>query len=123
MVGVWSPHIIAELNRVLTLKWLDKNGDTAESRRKLSTSAKAMMDVLTKVFELVDTAPVDHEDAIEINDRDDRHLVRAARIAAARFVMSENTRDFPQSGADGRRLVEGIEFLTKADFFNRFAIN
>ncbi len=123
MVGIWSPHIIAELNRVLTLRWLDRNGDGVASRRALSEAAIAMMDVLTRAFELIDTAPVDGQMLIDIGDRSDHHLVHAARFAGAGFVVSDNTRDFPRAGSDGRHVTDDVEFLVLREFFRRFGIS
>ena len=60
--AIWSPWIIAELNRVLTWKWLERTAavsagpDTtcdfsAANWERCSTAAVAMMEVLLGTFE------------------------------------------------------------------------
>jgi hypothetical protein len=56
-VGIWSPWIIAELNRVLTWRWIAKNGAEDRSQRECSKSAQAMMEILLPSFELVPALP------------------------------------------------------------------
>jgi predicted nucleic acid-binding protein len=119
LVAVWSPHIVAELNRVLAISWLEKYGSSKDSLNRMSRSSKDMMDVLTSVFEIVDTGPTEAETAIDIKDIDDRHLMRAARLASAAYIISENTRDFPPADGDGRYVLEGVEFLRPSTFFDR----
>ncbi len=114
--GVWSPHVIGELYRILTVRWIEKYGLNGDSKSRLSRKSKDMMDVLLAAFSLVDTGPLESEDPIAMRDPDDFHLVRAARFASAGCVVSENTRDFPPKDADGRHRFEGIEFLTVNDF-------
>ncbi|HEY0380771.1 MAG TPA: PIN domain-containing protein [Candidatus Elarobacter sp.] len=114
--GVWSPHIIGELYRNLTIRWLRKHGFDSESLSKLSRASKAMMDVLLRALSLVDTGPTENEPLISLRDIDDFHLVRAARLSGARFVVSNNTRDFPPLDAAGKHTFEGVEFITYAGF-------
>ncbi|MBV8642864.1 MAG: PIN domain-containing protein [Candidatus Eremiobacteraeota bacterium] len=118
--GVWSPHVIAELNRVLTIRWLREHGSGVASLRDLSQSAKKMMAFLFVVLRLVDTSRTDAP-TIDLRDADDYHLVHAARLGRAAFVVSANTRDFPPPGRDGRRSYDGIEFIEPAPFLARLA--
>ena len=120
--GILSAHVIGELYRILTIRWIRKNGDGAESERELSRLSKDMMDVLLAAFTLVDTGPQEGEVAIALPDGDDYHLVRAARLASATHVVSENVRDFPPADGDGRHRYEGIEFLTAAQFFTALTV-
>jgi PIN domain len=117
--GVWSPHVIGELYRVLTIRWLRKNGFGAASLADLSRVSKDMMDVLLAALTLVDTGPTAHEPPITLSDADDFHLVRAARLAGAGFVVSANTNDFPPTNAQGRHVFQGIEFIECAPFLAR----
>lgn len=114
--GVWSPHIIGELYRVLTLRWIEKTGLSKESLATLSRKSKDMMDVLTASFQLVNTAPIPNENPFDISDVDDYHLIRAARIARATHIVSNNTNDFPLVDETGRYRFEGIELITASDF-------
>jgi hypothetical protein len=45
-IGIWSPWIIAELNRVLTWDWIEHNRG---SERACSLAAKKMMEFLVVV--------------------------------------------------------------------------
>jgi len=119
--GIWSPHVVAELNRALTVRWVQQNGFGNASLRRLSRAAKDMMDVLLSTLQLVDSNPVDGEEPILFDDVDDYHLIRAARLARATFVVSANTRDFPKRGRDGRRVLDGVEFIERAPFLSRIA--
>lgn len=114
--GVWSPHIIGELYRVLTIRWLRKNGFDAVSLGDLSRSAKDMMDVLLAALRLVDTGPQANESPILLDDVDDFHLLRAARLAEASHVVSRNTRDFPGANHQGRHVFENVEFIEYEPF-------
>src|SRR5579884_1911621 len=57
--GIWSPWIIAELNRVLTWKWIrTAQGDLSRANEKAcARAAKRMMEVLFATFELVHPQP------------------------------------------------------------------
>jgi hypothetical protein len=114
--GVWSPHVIGELYRVLTIRWLRKHGFEAASLAELSRASKDMMDVLLAALRLVDTGPAADESFAVLDDADDYHLLRAARLAGASFVVSANTRDFPPKDARGRHVFEDIEFIECAPF-------
>jgi hypothetical protein len=78
-----------------------------------------MMDVLSAALTLVDTSPTAGESLITMNDADDFHLVRAARLAGAGFVVSANTRDFPPPNARGQYLFEDTEFIEYGPFLAR----
>jgi hypothetical protein len=121
--GVGSPHIIGELYRVLTIRWLRKRGFDAASLTDLSRASKDMMDVLVATLRLVDTGPAADEPLTVLDDADDFHLVRAARLAGAGFVVSANTRDFPPQDAQSRHVFEGIEFIECASFLDRIGAN
>jgi predicted nucleic acid-binding protein len=117
--GVWSPHVIGELYRVLTIRWLRTHGFDTTSLAELSRASKAMMDVLLVALRLVDTGPNAGEALTVLDDADDYHLIRAARLAGASFVVSANTRDFPPKNAQGRHVFEDIEFIECAPFLAR----
>ena len=120
--GVWSPHIIGELYRNLTIRWLRKHGFDSESLAKLSRASKAMMDVLLRALSLVDTGPTEDEPPITLRDIDDLHLVRAARLSGAGFVVSNNTHDFPPPDASGKHIFEGTEFITYPELLDKLGV-
>ena len=57
--AVWSPWIIAELNRVLTWHWIERTeGDLSQaSKDDCSVAAKTMMELLLSTFALVTPTP------------------------------------------------------------------
>jgi len=69
--ALWSPWIIAELNRVLTWKWIERTATrssprsvsgitcdlTATNWGRCSAAAAAMMEILVTTFEAVDPRP------------------------------------------------------------------
>jgi len=72
--ALWSPWIIAELNRVLTWKWIERTATplssggirdvggvtcdlTAANWDRCSAAAAAMMEILVATFEAVDPRP------------------------------------------------------------------
>ncbi len=121
--AVWSPWIIAELTRVLTWKWIarDLNVSLANWRR-CSVSAKTMMGLLIATFEVVTPAPPYPPVWETFTDSDDHPVWAAAKISAARYVISENTRHFPPPGRDGQHVHEGIEYLRGQEFLDRLAV-
>jgi hypothetical protein len=40
-------------------------------------------------------------------------------VGRARYVASENTRDYPPADTDGHHIFEGIEYLPGAEFLRR----
>jgi putative PIN family toxin of toxin-antitoxin system len=90
----WSPPIIGELYRVLTVRWIQRSGADFMSLAKLSASSKRMMTILTDVFGIVNPKPP-YVAWDGPRDPDDNHLYCAATACSADFVVSENTTDFP----------------------------
>jgi len=120
--AVWSPWITAELVRVLTWKWIERDLDvSAANWRRCSISAKAMMNLLISTFEVV--APTPPYPAVweGFLDRDDHPIWAAAKAGAVQYVISENTRHFPPIAPDGRYAHDGIEYLRGQDFLDRLA--
>jgi len=120
-VGVWSPWIVADLNRVLTWHWVDRaGGDLSLGQwRACSAAATTMMEALLVSFETVDPRPPLPEAWPTLADRSDRHIWAAAVSAGADCVVSNNTRDFPPADADGRHRWAGIGYLTADEFVRR----
>ncbi len=117
---IWSPWIIAELNRVLTWRWIKDrppgNDLSDANERRCGESAKRMMDLLFPVFELVHPLPPYPAVWETLTDPWDVPIYAAAVAGAARYVVSDNTRDYPQEGVDGRREYGGVEYLSGAAF-------
>ena len=117
---LWSPGIIGDLYRVLTWRWLARTRDFSTlNELRCSRSAKAMMDVLVRSFEIVAPVPPYPPAWPSLTDSDDFPVWSATKIGGARYVVSENSRDFPPRGPDGRHVYEGIEYLPARAFLER----
>ena len=121
--GIWSSWIIAELNRVLTWKWIRAaNGDLSRTNEKAcSRAAKSMMALLFATFELVHPEPPYPPAWESLTDTWDRPIWAAAKLSGARYVISENSRHFPPLGQDDRHGHEGIVYLTGQAFIDLLA--
>ena len=116
--GIWSPWIIAELNRVLVWRWIKDpppgrtpNDLSNANERRCGDMAKGMMDWLLPSFEVV-TPLRPYPPAWEtLTDRWDEPIWAAAKVGNAQYVISENTRHYPPRQADGRYTHEGIEYM------------
>ena len=117
-VAIWSPWIIAELNRVLVWRWIrQSDGDVSVANRsRCADAAKAMMEILLATFELVAPLPPYPTAWETLRDPWDHPIWAAAKTGGAAYVVSENCRDFPPSGPDGRHVFEGIEYLSAEAF-------
>jgi len=125
--ALWSPWIIAELNRVLTWKWIERRSSkvaghghacdlSAANWRHCSTAAATMMDILLATFELVE-APPPYPAAWEtLRDLKDTPIWAAAVNGEARYVVSNNTRDYPPRREDGRAVYQSVEYLSASAF-------
>ncbi len=123
VAAVWSPWIVAELNRVLTWRWIERAGGdrSLENWRACSAAAKTMMELLLASFETVDPRPPLPQAWPTLADPSDRHVLAAAVHASAGFVVSDNRRDFPPPDANSRFRWAGIEYVTAAAFVRRLA--
>ena len=90
-----------------------------EAKHALSVSAKLMMDILTDTFIAVDPKPPHPPAWPELRDAGDWPIWATAKLADARYVVSENTRDFPLRDAMGRHIGEGIPYLATADLLTQ----
>jgi hypothetical protein len=118
-IAVWSPWIIAELNRVLTWHWLTRirPGDISnDSYARCSQAAKTMMDLLLATFKLIHLEPPYPPAWDNLADTWDEPVWAAAKLSGAQYVVSQNTRDFPPKASDGRCVYEDIEYLTAEAF-------
>src|SRR5579862_6003301 len=116
--GYWSPWIIAELNRVLTWRWIERTTLPDLSRaneRRCSVAAHTMMEFLLTTFQLVETLPPYPPAWEALADRWDHPVWAAAKVSQAQYVVSENTHDFPSQEADGQYRHEGIEYMRYPD--------
>ncbi len=123
-VGYWSPWIIAELNRVLTWRWIERTTPpdlTRANERRCSVAAHTMMELLLTTFQLVETLPPYPPAWEALTDRWDHPVWAAAKVSQAQYVVSENTHDFPPQEADGHYRHEGIEYLSGEAFMRLVA--
>ena len=111
--AIWSPWIVAELNRVLTWRAIERSGGdiSAAHYKRLSVSSKAMMEYLTATFTTVDPKPPHPPPWDDLADPGDVPIWAAAKASGATYIVSENTDDYPPRQPDGRRAHEGIEYL------------
>jgi hypothetical protein len=124
--AIWSPWIIAELNRVLVWRWV-KDPPPGRPRDDLSDAnerrggemANRMMEWLLPSFELVAPLPPYPPPWEELSDRWDHPIWAAAVSGGAQYVISEDTRHFPPRQADGRHVHQGIEYLCGRAFLDR----
>jgi hypothetical protein len=120
--ALWSPWIIAELNRVLTWHWLTRirpHDGSAESYARCSQASKTMMTLLFSTFKLIHPEPPYPPAWDTATDIWDQPIWAAAKLSEAQFVISQNSRHFPPAGADGRYAYDGIEYLTAETFMER----
>jgi hypothetical protein len=120
--AIWSPWIIAELNRVLTWHWLTRirPGDTShESYTRCGQAAKRMMGILFATCRLVHPLPPFPPAWETLTDAWDEPVWAAAKASGAQYVISENTRDFPPAGPDGPHVHEDVEYVTAETFIAR----
>ena len=116
--GIWSPWIIAELNRVLTWRWIRAaNGDISRTNEKAcSRAAKRMMTLLLATFELVNPEPPYPPAWDSLADLWDHPIWAAAKQSGAQYVVSENTHHFPPTGQESQHSHEGIVYVTGQSF-------
>lgn len=94
-VPIWSPWIIAELNRVIVWRWIKKpcggrpHGDVStSSERECGRLAKWMMQRLLPSFELVAPVPPYPAPWDSLNDVWDHPIWAAAKMSRAQYVVS-----------------------------------
>lgn len=117
-VGIWSPWIIAELNRVLTWDWVRRRGTARESERECGRQAKAMMNVLLATFEFVSPVPPYPSAWVGLSDTWDHPIWAAAVTGQANVVVSENTRGYPPADGIGHHAHEGVRYISGRDFLS-----
>jgi len=116
--AIWSPWIIAELNRVLTWHWIKRplpgrpSSDLSlANEKRCADAAKRMMEIMLPVFEVITPLPPYPPAWETLTDRWDEPIWAAAVLGSAHYVVSENTRHYPPSQADGRHIYQGVEYL------------
>src|SRR6185312_16405255 len=104
-IAVWSPWIIAELDRVLVWQWITErtHGDLSlANQRACSQAAKRMMTLLLSAFEVVNPRPPYPPAWDALHDSDDHPIWAAAVASGARYVVSDTSNDYPPRQPDGR---------------------
>lgn len=132
-MAIWSPWIIGELHRTLTWHWLARkairvtstDGDpvtacdvSAANWLRCGRMAKQMMEILlaTPNWVLVDPRPPYPTAWETLADAWDYPIWAAAIAGQAAYVVSDNVRDYPPPGSDGRHMHDGVEYISGADF-------
>ncbi len=128
LTALWSPWIIAELNRVLVWRWIKDpppdrplNDLSRANERRCSVMAQQMMSWLFPSFEVVTPLPPYPPPWTGLSDRGDHPIWAAAVEGKAQYVVSENTRHYPPRGASGRHVYQGIEYLPGRVFLTLLA--
>jgi len=119
--GIWSPWIVAELNRVLVWRWIRQRagGDISPAtERACADAAKVMMEILLPTFELVAPLPPYPPAWPSLADVHDHPIWAAAVIGHADYVVSENTRHFPPRQPGGRHEYGGIAYIRPQPFLD-----
>lgn len=98
----WSDEILDEMVRSLLRVKPDREASILRMRAAM---VRAFPEALVEGYEGIITA-------LELPDRDDRHVLAAAIRAGAQLIVTENQRDFP---AEKLRSYN-IETLTAAEF-------
>ena len=124
--AIWSPWIVAELNRVLVWRWIKdpppgraQDDLSAANERRCGQMANRMMEWLLPSFELVTSLPPYPPPWHGLTDRWDHPIWAAAVTSGAQYVISENTRHYPPRQTDGRHVYQGVEYLRGRAFLNR----
>jgi hypothetical protein len=127
--ALWSPWIIAELNRVLVWRWIknppaDKlRGDlSAANERLCAEMAKRMMARMLPTFELVGPLPPYPPAWPELTDYWDHPVWAAAVLGNAGYVVSNNSRHYPPRQTDGRHVFQGVEYVRGRTFLDSVLI-
>lgn len=123
--AIWSPWIIAELNRVLVWHWI-KDAPATRARDDLSDAnekrcgeaANRMMEWLLSCFEVVAPVPPYPPAWETLSDAWDHPVWAAAVAGQARYVISENTHHYPPRGSDGRHIYQGVEYISGRAFLD-----
>jgi hypothetical protein len=121
---VWSPIIIAETNRLLTWRWVQRHGGdlSSQSWRACAADAKRFFQEVHPAFTVVDDRPPNELLwANEARDEWDIPLWNAAVRSRADFVVTENLVDGPPPAADGVRRYDGIVFIHPNEFLEQLA--
>ena len=134
VVLVWSPLIIAEVNRLLTWWWIEHKGGgrfDAAARRRCSADLKKWFSIMTGVFHVVEDHPPP-EPLWTDRPRDPwdepvwTAAVRARRTfrAGGTFVVTANLKDGPPTDEHGIRHHGGIVYMHPErfnDFLDHYA--
>jgi len=81
-----------------------------------------MMELLLPTFELVNPLPLYPPAWEQLADAWDHPIWAAAKAGDARYVISENTVDYPPRQTDGRHVYDGIEYVRGNVFLERLTI-
>lgn len=121
---IWSPVIIAETNRLLTWRWLQRHGGdlSPQSWRACAADAKRFLREVHPAFSIVDDRPPNELLwADRPRDEWDIPLWNAAVRSRADFVVTDNLADGPPPDSDGVRRHDGIVFVHPNDFLEMLA--
>jgi len=127
VVPVWSPLIIAEVNRLLTWRWLKRaGGDQSDaSWKSCSAASKTWFSIVTRAFRVVDDHPP-YEQAWSDQPRDiwDIPIWTAAIRAQLKFpgapvfIVTENLKDGPPKDKNGLQYHRNVGFIHPDNFLS-----
>ena len=113
---IWSSVILDELEFHETAKLIKRGVPADVAGERASTLGAAMRREFSDA-EVVGWEPL--EGTFGLPDPDDEHVVAAAVIGGAGVIVTENTKDFPQS-----KMPRSIQVLTAREFTrNTVALN
>lgn len=127
VVPVWSPLIIAEVNRLLTWLWLKRaHGDHGDAAwKRCSEASRAWFSVVTRVFRVVDDHPPYEQGWVdEPADTWDIPIWTAAVRAQQRFpgapvfIVTDNLKDGPPGDSQGLQHYRDVGFIHPVSFIS-----
>ena len=105
----WSPLILEETYRAL----LTIRKKTGENDEQSQIKSKRVIEKIKEQFPLSSAAPSDSKTIpqIELPDPDDTHVVETAIHVKARYIVTENLRDFPNENLGDLFLTPRLEAI------------
>ncbi len=105
----WSPIILKETLKALQL--IRKK--TGENEEVVRIKSKQAIEKITQRFpdSIVNTGDVMILPDVELPDPNDKHVVETAIFVKARYIITDNLKDFPQKSLDNLHLIPSLEAI------------